>query len=437
MDSLWSQSGGYCPISQETEHFASFKKRPDSIDPFLDQKYLCFQMTSHRPGSPHLQIERPPASLRELLEAQAQDWSLGSEAIQAALERMGADGVTLRDLEPVLPEDNSSLDEFEVDSQNGRLLLFLYAKGILDNEISEIRVPVFKDLLKPTSDKRKKARTRLLRIVIDGEGTPTRPIMNGTQVSFFQKFVNGHRDEWSENNKDCFVVFRDHPDLCKKGHALKERIQLSGLCYMHGPIIMQHYLVAMNSTGSVPTLDMVKYIRRHFSASKLYDHVWDNKGGSSKAFLLEILVETPEAIISLLPRTLSLASKTLFDIHPVIQEHLHSLGPALVSNFNVHGPFLRATKWQFTGRPQGPSRGEHAMVLVGYRKLENGNFRYLLQNWWLDAPYVEVDLEYLSSAQSILHFIRTKPTEIGPFETNSEDFVESNLDTGECHDLER
>jgi hypothetical protein len=371
-------------------------------------------MTSHRPGPPHLQIARPPASLRQLLEAQAQDWNLKPEAIQAALERMGADRVTPRNLERESPD-------------NKRLLLFLYAKGILASKTTVTRVDEFRTLL--SSRNLEDARARLLRIVIDGEGTPIRPVVGDSLLSFFQEFVNGHRDEWSENNKDCFVVFRDHPDLCQKKHALKERIQTSGLCYMHGPIIMQHYLVAMNSSAAVPTLDMVKYIRRHFSASKLYDHVWDDKGGSSKAFLLEILGETPQAI--------RFFSDSLLTSGPIIREQLHSLGPALVSNFNVHGTFGNPGVWELRGEVSDPSRGEHAMVLVGYRKSKNGDYRYLLQNWWVEAPYVEVDLEYLSSAQAILHFIRTKPTEIGTFETNSADFVESSLDTGERHALER
>ena len=37
------------------------------------------------------------------------------------------------------------------------------------------------------------------------------------------------------------------------------------------------------------------------------------------------------------------------------------------------------------------------MLVVGYRRLSDGSIRLLLQNWWHDKQFVEVDEEYYNS----------------------------------------
>ena len=47
-----------------------------------------------------------------------------------------------------------------------------------------------------------------------------------------------------------FIFWRDLPAARKAGDNLKlMRIQRSGLCYMHAPAVLQHYLVTMSSAG--------------------------------------------------------------------------------------------------------------------------------------------------------------------------------------------
>jgi hypothetical protein len=134
-----------------------------------------------------------------------------------------------------------AMNLIKTDSAKSKLLrdtrrLFLYSKGILANEKSFIRKDKFNDLLE--SPKFEAERARLNRILQSEE---TSIDFTNSEDTLFAKFVKNN-PEWLPNSS--FVVFRDHPLLAKKPHAYVERIQLSGLCYMHAPVVLQHYLVS-------------------------------------------------------------------------------------------------------------------------------------------------------------------------------------------------
>lgn len=63
----------------------------------------------------------------------------------------------------------------------------------------------------------------------------------------------------------------------------------------------------------------------------------------------------------------------------------------------------------------------------GYRQLPDGQFRYLIQNWWNKKPFVEVDTAYLKSCDAIIHFVETAQTTIGQYATNMHDHVECEM----------
>lgn len=266
----------------------------------------------------------------------------------------------------------------------------------------------------------RKALERLTTIVEKGETTPTR--LNMELVSVFDDFVALH-PEWKEN--DSFVVFRDHQKLHGKSHALVERLQKSGLCYMHACVVVQHYLVAMNNDEEVPMLNMAEYLKKFMSGDRLYQHIWNNKGGDSFDFLENILKERPES-----ESIVSLSNKVLAETE--MDSLLKSYGPALVSGFAVAKAFT-GTDWQHLGKYKVEKfEGRHAMVLVGYRVVD-GKKRYLLQNWWKSKAYIEVDVDYLLSSKATIHFIKERQTEIGDYPTNFEALVEceSGIDASE------
>lgn len=301
-----------------------------------------------------------------------------------------------------------------------KLLLFLYAKRILAEEkFKNDRANTFKALLEAETDNRKKALERLTTIVEKGETTPTRP--TSEVASMFDAFVVQH-PEWNVSNS--FVVFRDHPDLKGKSHALVERFQKSGLCYMHACVVVQHYLVAMNNDTEVPMLNMAEYLKKYMPGDSLYEHIWNNKGGDSFDFLENILKEKPKA-------GNIYHCSNLNDLDNM-DELLRQFGPGLVSGFHVAENFA-SPEWQHVGEYNVEKfEGRHAMVLVGYR-IVDGKKRYLLQNWWKTKPYVEVDVDYLLSSDAIIHFIKEKQIEMGDYPTNLEALVEceSGIDCSE------
>ena len=106
----------------------------------------------------------------------------------------------------------------------------------------------------------------------------------------FDDFV-AKQKEWKE--EDSFVAFRDHQNLKGKSHALVERFQKSGLCYMHACVVVQHYLVAMNNDEEVPMLNMAEYLKKYMPGDRLNQHIWNNRGVDSLDFLENILKEKP------------------------------------------------------------------------------------------------------------------------------------------------
>jgi hypothetical protein len=339
----------------------------------------------------------------QLFTPYAKEWKLEANDVEAAAQRFTRDPGTKR-------------------KRNGpsKLLLFLYAKRILAEEDSIIRKRKFELLLASETVELQHAFERLKTIVEKGETTPTRLEMEADSV--FGDFVIAH-PEWNENNS--FVVFRDHHDLQGKPHALVERFQQSGLCYMHACVVMQHYLVAMNNQDQVPMLNIAEYLKMYMPGDKLYEHIWNNKGGDSLDFLENILKEIPDPA-----NMVSLAKEAL--VNSDMDALLKSYGPGLVSGFAVAEHFT-SPEWQHIGKYSvNKFKGRHAMVLVGSRVVD-GMKRYLLQNWWKSKPYLEVDVAYLLSSKATIHFVKEPQMQMGDYPTNLETLVEceSGIDASE------
>ena len=57
----------------------------------------------------------------------------------------------------------------------------------------------------------------------------------------------------------------------------------------------------------------------------------------------------------------------------------------------------------------------HAMALIGYRTQEDGQHRFLVQNWWRRFQYFEVDLQFLAARCAMLVWIATPVMELPPY----------------------
>ena len=193
----------------------------------------------------------------------------------------------------------------------------------------------------------------------------------------FTKFVQTH-PEWADG-KGVFVFFRDHPSVLKKD-VLIQREQIYGTCAIHAPVTLQHYLVAMQNGGAAPTLDIPSWMRKHGSKFILEGVLFGN--GAPADVVLQQILEKPS-----------------FDFGSSfsdIPKNLEQYGPALLPWWGVADDFW--TGWQHCGPASNatPKQG-HSMLVVGYRRLSDGTIRLLLQNWWRDKQFVEVDEEYYNS----------------------------------------
>ena len=102
-------------------------------------------------------------------------------------------------------------------------------------------------------------------------------------------------------------------------------------------------------------------------------------------------------------------------------------GPALVQGFRVENKFI-SDSLIHSGDAHTiiESLGQHAMVLIGYR-YENGQPRYLFQNWWKNKPFVDVNVDYIEACGVILHFVETPQTQMGKFTSNMHNHVECEM----------
>lgn len=234
----------------------------------------------------------------------------------------------------------------------------------------------------------KKCGARLDRLVCSKGDTVMDVVPAGWQTH--EQFLE--KNPLWRNEANTFIFHRD------KKVSLPCRHQLSGLCYIHAPEVLQHYLVSLKQP-KVGMIDMTKMVRKNFSSDQLAAHVFDDAGGSSHALLRNIL--TPGS-------ALTGSHSTLYE------DHLKQYGPGLVTAFKVYPKFLEAeAPWRYDGSPAGKPCGTHIMVLIGARQDAQTKKRYfLLQNWWKNSQFVEVSETYLEACEAFVMFVKTEQLEI-------------------------
>ena len=302
-------------------------------------------------------------------------------------------------------------------------LLLLYCKGVLA-DLPSNRKEEFNRLMNPTFSLGEKelafytaAHNRLLWTVppLDESGDTTLP----TTPPSVQRFDDFLQDfpVWNDPSKSF---------VCQEvRNFLIQRVQRSGLCYIHAPVALQHYLVARNGVTPTGMIDIAKYIRGNFDGDMLYQHIFNNRGGYAPDVLSHIL--EPESMWD------------FSQIKLVTKEQLEQFGPHLLTAFRAHTEFADTnnTKLSFSGMPNGEVVGKHAMIIVGVRDKEDGSKVFLLQNWWAKKQFVEVDQAYVEKCGGRPLFVITPQEEIPQhFDTNLEMYGETSLDLAEEYPME-
>lgn len=234
-------------------------------------------------------------------------------------------------------------------------------------------------------------------------------------------------------HKKPILFWTAHADLPK----LKVlRRQLSGLCYIHAPVVLQHYLCCINSKGKCGSMiDVAKFVRDHFDSEALRSYVFEKKGGCSMQILKTITNQPYLDMISCELRTSPLYVKCRKNCER-IAERLKTK-PALVSGFRVDSDFQTSNKVSFRGLVGKDHRGLHAMLLIGAREDQSGEYWFLLQNWWTGRFFIEVNWQYLASSDCKISFVANTDdlTDIPDnFSLLNTDYAETSTDVEESLD---
>jgi hypothetical protein len=98
--------------------------------------------------------------------------------------------------------------------------------------------------------------------ILNSQDIVTNVIPKGVQTfeSFCEKIP-----EWCNSSKS-FVFFRD--DIRVKDKDVLVQRSHEGDCYINAPIVLQHYLVSMNSNESAGMIDLSIFIRDSYEASE-------------------------------------------------------------------------------------------------------------------------------------------------------------------------
>jgi hypothetical protein len=105
-----------------------------------------------------------------------------------------------------------------------------------------------------------------------------------------------------------------------------------------------------------------------------------------------------------------------------------------VSEFVVDEFFYTSNEVFFSGKFNHTNKKElHAMVLIGARiDPIDGEYWFLLQNWWLDRFFIEVTREYLASSECSIHFVENIISDIpATLPLISSSYAETNTDACE------
>ena len=302
---------------------------------------------------------------------------------------VGGTSRTLKEDEPT-SADARRAAEFPTITSGEKLVVlnFLYTKNVMAEEEAVVRKVKFGSLLDPPPfSQYVKARERLNKL-LEVSGDKHGDEIPSDVETFDASIANSAK--WKAAS--AYI----HPSVLKYP---AQRVQRSGLCYIHAPEVLQHYLVSMQNKANAGMINIAEMIRDTWNGVQLTRHIFDNTGGNSHTMLTQIL--QPDSVLL----TCTLKDYRLF---------LEQYGPALVSTFVVRDEFLDVHGGKsFGGTVSGLFKGHHAMVLIGVRIDQNTQQQwFLLQNWWPNMQFVEVSESYLESAGATVYFVKTPQSSI-------------------------
>lgn len=255
---------------------------------------------------------------------------------------------------------------------------------------------------------------------------------------------------YKHDNENCVLFWKNFPTLTDLLVVKLQSDNDMGTCHAQAAVTLQHYEVSINrymhykSTANVGMITVPSLLRHQLhECGLLRSYLLHPSGGRSLADLQLICGLSSPADISV--HTLSTFTQKLhFCEH--IKHRLRSQS-ALISHFHIipgSGFELCNGKvsFQISDIPSDCKNAvdSHAMVLIGMRVDESGQYWFLLQNWWRCKPFVEVTYEYLMAAGASLTFINKLIEDIPQIGTMSRTYhksLETAVDSGDAEDPEK
>lgn len=216
-----------------------------------------------------------------------------------------------------------------------------------------------------------------------------------SEVPFDMSFANYIQSNPLWDQSECsFVFFRDHPKIQKTPPVLIQRKQLSGNCYIHGPIVALYYIRRMHDIEA-DAIDIRTFILRDLDKDHLAKLITHVGGGSSRQIFQNLIGPNATLIVT-----------GFSSIQNDIKNHLIKYGPGLVTGFQIEKSFQTDIGYHH-GSFSGDVIGSHSMVVIGFRHDEETKQQFiLLQNWWGRKQFVECDTDYFAASGATILFCK-------------------------------
>ena len=241
-------------------------------------------------------------------------------------------------------------------------------------------------------------------------------------------------------NEEVVNIFWNQFSPSQIGRVMVIRKQNSGLCYLHAPVVYEHYLIAIaTDCSNCGIINIGKYEDYLLTGDDLTNFLLQDKGGNSLETLDKICNLTEDDRDSIRIPDKNKHANYYAQVCEEILQNV-SLKPALVSTFKVYDDFLETKKVSFSGKPKTSNTKHpqmHSMVLIGARKSITGEYFFLLQNWWEGRYFIEVSGEYMYYCDPKITFVKkafTRNLELSTFICDAL-YAESSADAAEtCYE---
>lgn len=220
-------------------------------------------------------------------------------------------------------------------------------------------------------------------------------------------YVEKH-PEW-KNTSSSYISLLANPMLHR---SMISRVQLTGLCFLHAPLVALHYAINMRSPEpNNETVDITTALRHNFHDGILGSYLFADKGWWTSDIINKVFEPSPgfddPEVLEFTIRDSMSADLSERDYNTLRVELVES-GVGIITLFNIDIPFWKANATSFSGKALTQFIGGHAMVLIGARfDNPSGQYYLLFQNWWESLQIVEVRQDYAKANNAHLTFVKT------------------------------